>query len=52
MRLEALPYLGVLAHDPFEDGETDREEEIDGEDAPYGSEDDLLQDRSSRHSSE
>ena len=43
MRLKALLDLGILAHDPFEDRETDREEEVDGEDGPDDSEGDLLQ---------
>ena len=43
MRPKAFLYLRVLAHDPFEDRETDREEEVDGEDAPDSSEDNLLQ---------
>ncbi len=43
LRLKAVPDRGVVAHDPFEDGQADREDEIDGEDSPDGSEDDLLQ---------
>ena len=43
MRLKAFLDLGILAHDPFEGRETDREEEVDGEDGPDDSEDDLLQ---------
>ena len=34
MRLEAFLDRGILAHDPFEGREPDREEEVDGEDAP------------------
>lgn len=43
MRLEALLDPGVLAHDPFEDREADRKQEVDGEDARDRAEDNLLQ---------
>src|SRR4029453_18049025 len=43
LRAKAPLDLGVLAHDPFEDRETDREEEVDGDDAAENSEDDSLQ---------
>ena len=35
--------FGILANDPFEDRETDREEEVDSEEAADDDEDDLLQ---------
>ena len=49
MREQAFVDLGVLAHDPLEDGEPDREYEIDTEDRPDDAKDDLFQEPQGPH---
>jgi hypothetical protein len=46
---QAFGNLGILSHHPLEDGEPDREEEIDTEDRPDGAKDDPFQELQGPH---